>query len=572
MKKRVQNVFLRGLLIAVLIVFLGISSVLAEENVKTGHVDLLIEGKFPKITTQKWLARGNAFDDYMVSMLNAMAEEIDLSSFGLSEDEFHSLYTNLLNAHPELFFVSGGYSWSYDWDGIVTTMWPGYRYPAEELETRVTAFNKKLNEIVSYANQASTAVGKLLRANDYFCINFQYDTSYSIYAPDELFASGKGVCQAYMMGFAAVLSKLGIPNSSVVSDAMNHTWNVIQLDGEWYHVDVTWNDPIPNAPNRAKHDNLLRSNAGIGETGHYGWEPSVAADSVRFDDYFWINVDHPVSIVGDVAYYTPITGTAAERIDSFNMSTGEVATVHRYDFSFGYYFKDVSPVWATSSKLYYGMGDAIYAVPLGGGTPELVFSVYNSDEYMFYIYQSGSEMHVTTYNYSAGEYKGYTFPVDADIQHTLMLNASPLMKEGDQLTIAAELLPPDDSAVITWYSSNPAVAKVGPSGTVTAAAPGVVTISAVCGDAYAECILVVYSSEQLKLADEVTAIEARAFAGTALTEVILPEGLKTIAAGAFEECSDLWLVYVPDSVNTIASDGFSGCDELLMLCTPDSAA
>lgn len=25
-----------------------------------------------------------------------------------------------------------------------------------------------------------------------------------------------------------------------------HAWNKIKLDGEWYHVDVTWEDPIMN--------------------------------------------------------------------------------------------------------------------------------------------------------------------------------------------------------------------------------------------------------------------------------------------------------------------------------------
>lgn len=30
----------------------------------------------------------------------------------------------------------------------------------------------------------------------------------------------------------------------VTSSSMNHAWNLIQIDGNYYHVDVTWDDPL----------------------------------------------------------------------------------------------------------------------------------------------------------------------------------------------------------------------------------------------------------------------------------------------------------------------------------------
>lgn len=42
------------------------------------------------------------------------------------------------------------------------------------------------------------------------------------------------------------MDMLGIENGTVSGEAGNeqHIWNTVMLDGQWYHVDVTWDDPI----------------------------------------------------------------------------------------------------------------------------------------------------------------------------------------------------------------------------------------------------------------------------------------------------------------------------------------
>lgn len=51
------------------------------------------------------------------------------------------------------------------------------------------------------------------------------------------------VCEGYSNAFKYLCDKVGIPCVSVESST--HKWNLIKLeDGNWYHVDVTWNDPV----------------------------------------------------------------------------------------------------------------------------------------------------------------------------------------------------------------------------------------------------------------------------------------------------------------------------------------
>ena len=38
------------------------------------------------------------------------------------------------------------------------------------------------------------------------------------------------------------LEKMGIRNYKVSSD--NHVWNVVEIGGQWYHIDLTWDDPV----------------------------------------------------------------------------------------------------------------------------------------------------------------------------------------------------------------------------------------------------------------------------------------------------------------------------------------
>ena len=66
-------------------------------------------------------------------------------------------------------------------------------------------------------------------------------------------ATGKNgpVCEGYSRAFKVLCDELGIPcvlvegyaQGSLLDNAELHMWNYVQLDGKWYVVDTTWNDP-----------------------------------------------------------------------------------------------------------------------------------------------------------------------------------------------------------------------------------------------------------------------------------------------------------------------------------------
>ncbi|SHI89367.1 transglutaminase domain-containing protein [Parasporobacterium paucivorans] len=86
--------------------------------------------------------------------------------------------------------------------------------------------------------------------HDYIIINTDYDTSDNLndsaFSPEGVFVYGTAVCQGYAESYMLILNELGIDCKLVTGTANGivHAWNVVKIDGEWYNVDVTWDDPI----------------------------------------------------------------------------------------------------------------------------------------------------------------------------------------------------------------------------------------------------------------------------------------------------------------------------------------
>lgn len=67
-------------------------------------------------------------------------------------------------------------------------------------------------------------------------IKYESNTAYGV------FLEHYGLCGGYTDAMAIFLNRYNIPNFKVVSD--NHIWNAVYIDNHWYHLDLTWDDPV----------------------------------------------------------------------------------------------------------------------------------------------------------------------------------------------------------------------------------------------------------------------------------------------------------------------------------------
>ncbi|MCX7884305.1 MAG: hypothetical protein N2448_04665 [Caloramator sp.] len=130
-----------------------------------------------------------------------------------------------------------------------------YDYSRETILNQHSELNKKAKEIIeSIINKDMTDFEKELAIHDYIINNTRYDIDnyYNGSIPWESYTSygvlvkGVAVCQGYANAMSKLLTLAGIENMIITGKANGepHAWNLVKLDGEWYHVDVTWDDPI----------------------------------------------------------------------------------------------------------------------------------------------------------------------------------------------------------------------------------------------------------------------------------------------------------------------------------------
>ena len=138
----------------------------------------------------------------------------------------------------------------------------------------------------------ATDIDKVITIHDYI-INrtvFSKDDIYSKNAYGAL-VGGYSQCEGYAKGLAYACNYFGIENVRITGnkyDNNSHAWSKVKIDGKWYNVDVTWDDPeSSNGEQLLRHNYLFVPDSAINDITHIvicDFVPPVA-DSADID-YF----------------------------------------------------------------------------------------------------------------------------------------------------------------------------------------------------------------------------------------------------------------------------------------------
>ena len=129
--------------------------------------------------------------------------------------------------------------------------------------------------------------------HDYLVLNCVYDYDNYLrhtvpaesYTADGALLEGTAVCAGYARAYQLLMQEAGIPCEYVSGYAGGgHAWNVVEIDGTWYHVDTTWDDPVPDRAGYVRYDYFLKSDDYMRANRHTRWTADRTCTSTKYDD------------------------------------------------------------------------------------------------------------------------------------------------------------------------------------------------------------------------------------------------------------------------------------------------
>ena len=546
------------------------------------------------------------FDGFSTELIDKVAKamfsysaNVDISSFNISTKDTVALFSAIAKYYPSEYSILSRSDFTYrivysPSRKIIT----GIRFyydntlSSDAYQRRVKETNAAIEALVA-KTKGMNDFEKALYVHDYIILNCEYDLDllnlikaegtldgevYSErYTEYSVLVNGTGICGSYALAYRAVMNACGVECLYLSSKAMFHAWNMIKLDGKWYHVDCCWDDPTPDRYGEAWRIYFLRTDDEIMELNHYSWTPNeYKATSSKYSAM-------------------PRYADTVQKYENGSWYFLESGSLYKTD-SCGKNKSLVSPVTATTfdvedGEIYYSYGRGIYDLNEKSGAstlsyylPDNVSGTSREYTYLRNLYVDGDS--VTTYRgiYKENEYE-YIKNTQKNILGTvdgIKLNHSSLtlgfletqqlvltLSQGDDVcTIDKPLLVADDDSVAALRSG----------GKITGKHNGTMNVTAYFGGMSASCAVTVSfdvdTTDKIQYLDyeikngEVTITDCdESITG----ELVIPseiEGypVKLIGYSVFDYCENLISVVIPDGVTCNSS--FAYCENLKSITLP----
>lgn len=573
--------------------------------------------------------------EYSCVALLAHQADLSMDPFNDSWSVEKSLNVDANSSFTYTFTKPGRYFWQFEITDsnnqqlmFQTRIYETYSAEDETDETTVVG---KVNSIIAEKiNSGMSDYTRALVLHDWLINNANYDYTYTHYDASGVLLHGTGVCDSYARAYLMLMTAAGVDCMIVSGTAGggNHAWNLVKLDGSWYHVDCTWDDPgtggserhtyfcvdddtmaldhtwnrpgditdtdgmlVPEAPGGEYEDSLTTTQdcdftfATIEEFDQK-FDAEVAAGNYReytraiytgneditnvvwpaFQTWFstqWTDLTSQGLVtsgfpgISDGIFYVKLTWTDPD--DYIRINEEKIIV-------------EVNNGYTLKPKEYYPASDA-FTWTSSDPTVATVESSYSEEDGLS-AYISALSAGKTTITVTSKD--GLSDSVEVIVNEAFTPEINLTMTETDStLELKWDLVPGANQYSVMHVSGN----IVTTLSTVTEAAYSlsksqlpantvnelqVVAKRVIDGEEamsyYSDKLSYVQLSFASSLPDGIITIDENAFTGdTALDTLYIPDGAKTIGAGAFSGCS-LTAIRIPESVDSIGDGAFGDLD------------
>ncbi len=208
----------------------------------------------------------------MFNAAKSHTESVDIASLKIKKSDIDKLYWAFDYDNPQFYALANGYSYNYyPSTGYVNTISLKYSRTATQEENLKALFTNISTDVIETAKGYASDYDKLKYVHDWIINRTDYILNGPVYKSeaDGPIIYGQALCEGYSKAFMYFAQSLGFDCICVVGTANGgpHMWNMVKINGSWYHVDTTFDDPIMSDGSRTlTYEHFLLGSYEIGNT------------------------------------------------------------------------------------------------------------------------------------------------------------------------------------------------------------------------------------------------------------------------------------------------------------------
>ena len=190
---------------------------------------------------------------------NALADEFQIPR--IESAELYDVFFRLRLDHPEIFWMTG-YKYKYYQDSPNLIFVPEYLFDKNKIREHQRAMSSRVEKLARAAKDLSEWE-KEKYIHDFICDNVTYDKLKKAYSHEIIgpLGHGVGVCEGIAKSVKVLCDALGIwcmiavcGNNPEKGIKYRHTWNIVRIGGNYYHLDVTFDNTLGNDKKEIRYD------------------------------------------------------------------------------------------------------------------------------------------------------------------------------------------------------------------------------------------------------------------------------------------------------------------------------
>lgn len=334
----------------------------------------------------------NAISQIYPEAFEAIAESlrnhdihISIKEYYILKDELPKIFESVILENPDIFYVNPymlDYAVNVE-NGYVSHIKPYYIFDVDTLPEKIQQFDDAVEYYLSGVDENWSNYKKCRYIHDLLATTVEYDMDYNNDADEVFTAYGAlvenvSISQGYTLAYNYLLSKLGIKAYFIQNDEKYHSWSMVKLGSNYYHVDIVGDDPVDDLLGRTLHNYCLISDKKLKKLRkNMNWIADFEATNTKYDNAWWSSIDTFIFTVDDKDYYVDNNYNNGESgaFLSYEESTDTHNLVYKIEDKW-YIDVEKNKFWSGSfsslvydgNLFYFNTPDAVYSIkPSGKG-------------------------------------------------------------------------------------------------------------------------------------------------------------------------------------------------------------